>query len=65
MSSNFEYYERRTSDRQDMVSCYTLQDYPPELQKKITLLLHFKSYLDDQKTNGNNVKKNQIKFIIY
>jgi len=29
---------------------YTLSDYPKELQKKITLLQHFRSYLE----NNNN-----------
>jgi len=33
-----DYYERRSSDRQDIGNEYTLQEYPKELQKKITLL---------------------------
>lgn len=33
-----EYMERRPSDRQDVVNCYTISDYPKDLQKKVTLL---------------------------
>eukprot|EP00358_Blepharisma_japonicum_P004092 CAMPEP_0202948370 /NCGR_PEP_ID=MMETSP1395-20130829/13281_1 /ASSEMBLY_ACC=CAM_ASM_000871 /TAXON_ID=5961 /ORGANISM="Blepharisma japonicum, Strain Stock R1072" /LENGTH=51 /DNA_ID=CAMNT_0049650355 /DNA_START=1207 /DNA_END=1362 /DNA_ORIENTATION=+ len=29
------------------MTCYSLADYPAALQKKLTLLQHFKSYLDD------------------
>lgn len=34
----FEYMERKYNDRQDHISQYTFQDYPKELQKKVTLL---------------------------
>jgi len=44
--SAFEYMERRPSDKQDIVNSYTLTDYPKELQKKVTLLQHFRSYLE-------------------
>jgi len=44
--SVFEYMERRPSDKQDVVNSYTLTDYPKELQKKVTLLQHFRSYLE-------------------
>ena len=50
--SNFEYMERRPSDKQDIVSTYNLQDYPKELQKKITLLQHFRSYLEGDAKNS-------------
>lgn len=49
---NFEYYERRMSDKQDVVSTYSMTSYPPELQKKVTLLQHFKSYLEGDKATG-------------
>ncbi len=29
-----------------MISAHSLSDYPKELQKKVTLLLHFRSYLE-------------------
>ena len=45
---NFNYIERRTSDKQEIVSSHTLADFPKDLQKKVTLLQHFKSYLDGE-----------------
>lgn len=57
---NFNYIERRSSDKQEIVTSHTLSDYPKELQKKVTLLQHFRSYLDGD-TTGTNVKDvNQI-----
>lgn len=44
--SHFDYIERRASDKQDVTVGYTLKDYPKELQKKVTLLQHFRSYLE-------------------
>jgi len=43
---HFDYVERRTVDRQDFGYQYTLDQYPKELQKKVTLLQHFRSYLE-------------------
>ena len=43
---DFDYMERRSSDRQDVGSQHTLTEYPKELQKKVTLLQHFWSYLE-------------------
>lgn len=48
-STYFEYIERRPQDKQDLVNCYTMSEYPKELQKKVTLLQHFKSYLEGEK----------------
>ena len=45
--------ERRPSDKQDIVTTYTLQDYPKDLQKKVTLLQHFRSYLEGDGKNSN------------
>jgi len=50
----FEYIERRVSDKVDVVSCYTLKNYPKELHKKVTLLQHFRSYLEGIKTQPTN-----------
>ena len=44
--SRFKYFERKGADKQDICSTYVLSDYPKELQKKITLLQHFRSYLE-------------------
>ena len=49
----FNYIERRQSDKQEIVSTYTLSDYPKELQKKVTLLQHFRSYLEGDSNNNN------------
>ena len=42
----FEYLERKTSEKTDLLSVFTLKKYPKELHKKVTLLLHFRSYLE-------------------
>ncbi|CAD7925467.1 unnamed protein product [Amoebophrya sp. A120] len=41
----FEYITRRTMDRPEQRSRHTLEDYPDDLRKKVTLLKHFKNYL--------------------
>ena len=45
----FEYLERKTNEKFDVMRCYYLKNYPKELHKKVTLLLHFRSYLDSIK----------------
>ena len=47
----FNYIERRQTDKQEIISTHTLSDYPKELQKKVTLLHHFRSYLEGDNTN--------------
>ncbi|CAG9330164.1 unnamed protein product [Blepharisma stoltei] len=42
----FNYMERKGPEKQDMVTSHTLTEYPKELQKKVTLLQHFRSYLE-------------------
>lgn len=47
--SQFYYYERKAiaaNEKQDVLSQYNFNNYPKELQKKVTLLQHFKSYLE-------------------
>lgn len=46
--STFEYMERKGTEKQDVVEQYPLADYPKELQKKVTLLQHFRSYLEGE-----------------
>jgi len=54
-TETFEYMERRAADKQDVVTTHTLTDYPKELQKKVTLLHHFKSFLEGESgANGTN-----------
>jgi len=43
---NFDYIERKPTDKQDSITSHTMTEYPKDLAKKVTLLLHFKSYLD-------------------
>jgi len=56
---HFEYMERRSSDRQDVVTSYTLMDYPKELQKKVTLLQHFRSYLEGDGTGKSEITEQE------
>ena len=56
----FNYIERRMTDKQEIVSTHTMNEYPKDLQKKVTLLHHFKNYLEgennsnDQQTAANS-----------
>jgi polo-like kinase 1 len=53
---SFYYYERKaisSTEKQDVMITYDLADYPKDLQKKVTLLQHFRSYLE---TNANDPK---------
>jgi polo-like kinase 1 len=40
------YLERKGPERQETTATYTLTEYPKDLQKKVTLLQHFRSYLE-------------------
>lgn len=51
---NFIYYERRASDKKDIGSNHTLTDYPKDLHKKVTLLQHFRSYLEGSTKKGED-----------
>lgn len=42
----FEYFEKKGTENQDVVCSYHLNNYPNNLQKKVTLLQHFRSYLE-------------------
>jgi polo-like kinase 1 len=53
---HFDYMERRSSDRQDIGKEYNLTEYPKELQKKVTLLQHFRSYLEGNEKKGEQEK---------
>jgi polo-like kinase 1 len=45
----FEYLERKPLEKNDNLRCYWLKKYPKDLHKKVTLLLHFRSYLESIK----------------
>jgi polo-like kinase 1 len=54
----FEYLERRSTDRLEIISVYSLKSYPKDLHKKVTLLQHFRSYLEGIKTQPVNFVEN-------
>ena len=61
-TNNFNYIERRMSDKQEIAYSHTITDYPKELQKKVTLLQHFRSYLEGDSNNaGGLVTSSEIK----
>ena len=47
-TNEFFYIERRVSDKQEIINSHKMDDYPKELQKKVTLLNHFKNYLEGE-----------------
>ncbi len=49
--SDFLYVERVGSDKLDFMYHYNLTEYPKEIQKKITLLSHFKNFLEGESMN--------------
>lgn len=54
----FQYSERRRKEKGSSALEHTIQthlisQYPAELQKKVTLLRHFRNYLVDQQREGN------------
>lgn len=48
----FDYIERKISDKQEVIHSHTLSDYPEEFKKKVTLLQHFKNYLETESKNN-------------
>lgn len=52
----FEYFEKKGNEGQDVVSSYSFLNFPSNLQKKVTLLQHFKSYLEGENKTKYNVK---------
>ena len=42
--TRFDYITRRTADRPEIRTQHLFNCYPPELNKKVTLLRHFKKY---------------------
>lgn len=55
----FKYLERKGPDKQDVVNEHLLTDYPKELQKKVTLLQHFRSYLEGDGKQDTKEEKNE------
>jgi len=55
--------ERNPADKQDTITTHSLTDYPKDLQKKVTLLHHFKKYLEGD--NKDAVKSQVVSFVNY
>jgi polo-like kinase 1 len=56
-TKQFFYIERRVSDKQEIISSHGIDDYPKELQKKVTLLNHFKNYLEGESNTTSTESK--------
>ena len=57
----FFYIERRSPDRQEVIVTHKIDDYPKDLQKKVTLLQHFKNYLEGDNNNNKTDDKDKDK----
>ena len=55
----FYYIERRGTDKQEITEPYNMDKYPKELQKKVTLLNHFKNYLEGETNTGTNADQQE------
>lgn len=51
-SSKFYYIEKKSEEKKNEIECYTLDDHPKEIEKKIKLFQYFQNYLN-QKQNQN------------
>lgn len=47
------------ADKQDVITTHTLTEYPKELQKKVTLLQHFRSYLEENAKDKKTEEKKE------
>lgn len=55
--SKFEYMEKKHEEKREIISTYSLQNYPKELYKKVTLLKHFKGYLEGNEKSEGKVRE--------
>lgn len=44
----FDYIDRKAEDKQEVIHSHRLEEYPEEFRKKVTLLQHFKNYLETE-----------------
>lgn len=54
-SEKFKYFERKSGEKQDSCTTYTMNEYPKEIQKKVTLLNHFKKYLQEESKQQSDI----------
>ena len=55
--STFYYYERKAisaTEKQDVMQVHDVTNYPKELHKKVTLMQHFRSYLENHEDGGSS-----------
>jgi polo-like kinase 1 len=75
---HFDYIERKIADKQEIIHTLNINDYPEEFHKKVTLMQHFKNYLEtESKDNSaesaeknaendeNNENERKISDIVY
>ncbi|CAK94360.1 unnamed protein product (macronuclear) [Paramecium tetraurelia] len=65
----FDYMERKGQDRQDIcetynLNTYNLDIYPQDLRKKVTLLQHFRDYLEPEPQTAAS-EENETKSLVY
>jgi len=63
--SKFDYIQRNPNDKAEIVKSHTLSDYPKDLQKKVTLLQHFRSYLEGENNSNEGDDSCQSDIKIY
>ena len=54
--STFYYYERKAitaTEKQDVMQVHDVAQYPKELHKKVTLMQHFRSYLENHEDGAD------------
>ena len=51
--------KRRPEQNKEILITFSMSDYPPELQKKVTLLNYFKNYLEGNTKAANGQVKHR------
>ena len=49
----FDYIDRKPNQKVDDITTFQVDNFPAELQKKVTLLQHFKGYLENEESEGS------------
>lgn len=62
--NRFNYMTRQVGESQDLISRHSLDNFPKELRKKVTLLQHFKGYLKPDQIDLSG-ESDDLKPIIY
>lgn len=60
-TNTFDYVDRAPNSQEDTIKTYPFQQgkYPKELHKKVTLLQHFKTYLEGETTQASSSSKGE------